>query len=155
MTPAIKILKTCRIQFQAHEYEHDGSADSYGMEAAEKLGIDPDRIFKTLVVETENKVMVVGIVPVSHQLDTKAMAKAFGAKKVKMADGKMVEKVTGYVLGGVSPIGQKKKLATIIDDMAKNFETIFVSAGRRGLQIELTTEDLRRLTNATLATIRK
>ena len=109
MTPAIKILKTYRIQFEAHEYEHDGSADSYGMEAAEKLGIDPDRIFKTLVVETDSKVMIVGIVPVSHQLDTKALAKAFGAKKVKMADGKMVEKVTGYVLGGVSPIGQKKK----------------------------------------------
>ncbi len=123
------------------------------MEAAEKLNIDVARVFKTLVLQLDDGKLTVGIVPVSGQLNLKQQAKAAGGKKAAMADAKLVEKSTGYVLGGVSPLGQKKRLATIIDSSATNYETILVSAGRRGLEIELSPDDLCRLTSAIFAPI--
>lgn len=146
MTPAIKIAKKAKVDFKIHEYSHDPRSDSYGQEAAEKLGISPDQVFKTLVVAMNSKELGVAVLPVSCQLNFKMFAKAMGVKKAAMADTKLVEKTTGYILGGVSPIGQKKKLPTVVHDTAKVFKTIFVSAGKRGLDIELTPDDLVKLT---------
>ncbi len=148
MTPCVKQLKKSKISYKVHQYEHDESSLSYGKEAAQKLHINQERVFKTLVVMSDSKEFAVGIVPVSSMLNMKLMAKAMGVKKVMMADAKDVEKMSGYVLGGVSPIGQKKRLKTIIDASAKNFETIFVSAGKRGLEVELSAEDLKVMTGA-------
>jgi Cys-tRNA(Pro)/Cys-tRNA(Cys) deacylase len=155
MTPAIQIAKRAKIKFTTHEYDHDPSNESYGEEAATKLGVDSNRIFKTLVISTEGKGLAVAVLPVSTQLNMKLFAKAVGVKKTVMADKKVVEKTTGYVLGGVSPIGQKKKLRTIIESSAKSFETIYVSAGRRGLQIELSPNDLVSLTDGKFDSIAK
>lgn len=146
MTPAIKAAKKAKIQFSIHEYKHDPKAESYGGEAAQKLGVAPERVFKTLVVAVDTKNLAVAVVPVTGMLDLKALAKALGVKKVAMADTHVVQKTTGYVLGGVSPLGQKKRLPTIIDQSAESQETIFVSAGRRGMDIELSPEDLCALT---------
>jgi Cys-tRNA(Pro)/Cys-tRNA(Cys) deacylase len=146
MTPAIDILKKAKADYRIHEYEHDPSAQFYGEEAAVKLGVDSSRIFKTLVISTQTKELAVGIVPVSQQLDMKRMAKALKVKKVVMADKADVERVTGYVLGGVSPLGQKKRLKTVIDASAETFKSVFVSAGRRGLEIELSPDNLCTLT---------
>ena len=148
MTPAINCLKKAKIKYQVHQYDHDPDSNAYGEEAAEKLNISFNQLFKTLVVSTNNKDLFIAVVPVSRQLDLKLFAKAIGSKKVKMADKNNVEQKTGYVLGGVSPIGQKKKLKTIIDSSALKFNTVYVSAGRRGLQIELSPKDLGSLTNA-------
>jgi Cys-tRNA(Pro)/Cys-tRNA(Cys) deacylase len=148
MTPAIKNLEKAKIEYQVHKYNHDPSSSAYGEEAAEKLNISFDRLFKTLVVSVDHNILLVAVVPVSKQLDLKLFAKTAGSKKAKMADKNIVERTTGYILGGVSPIGQKKKLKTIIDTPALKFNTIFVSAGRRGLQIELTPENLRLQTGA-------
>ena len=148
MTPAVNIIKKRKISYKLHEYVHDAGFSSYGEEAAEKLGVEKDRVFKTLIVSDENKKLYVAILPVSFKLDLKLYAKAIGIKKVIMADKKIVEKATGYVLGGVSPIGQKRKLETIIHRTAEEFDSIFVSAGRRGLQVELKPEDLLKLTSA-------
>jgi len=153
MTPCVKQLKKSKIKYNLHQYEHDDSCKSYGEEASQKLSIASERVFKTLVVMSDTKEFAVGIIPVSSMLSMKLIAKILGAKKVTMADTKDVEKITGYVLGGVSPIGQKKKLKTIIEISAKNFVTIFVSAGKRGLEIELNSEDLKGLTNAEFDTI--
>ena len=153
MTPAVNAAKEARITYTLHSYEHDPSAASYGMEAAEKLGITPERVYKTLVVQTDPTRFAVAVIPVSQMLSLKHLAEAAGVKKAKMADGTDVERITGYVLGGVSPLGQKKRLETFIDVSAQKFETIFVSAGRRGLEIELAPEDLRALTGAALAPI--
>ena len=153
MTPAINEAKKQKIDFIIHQYSHDSNHSSYGMEAAEKLNIDVARVFKTLVLQLDNGQLTVGIVPVSGQLNLKQQAKAAGGKKAAMAEAKLVEKSTGYVLGGVSPLGQKKRLATVIDSSATNHETILVSAGRRGLDIELSPDDLCRLTSATFAPI--
>lgn len=153
MTPAINAAKKARIVYTIHEYEHDDSCDAYGLEAADKLGIDPGRVFKTLIVADGGKDLYVAIVPVSSQLSLKLMAKAVRVKKVSMADAKTVESTTGYVLGGISPIGQKKPLKMVIDSSATAFNTINVSAGRRGLEIELSPFDLQRLTNAGFADI--
>ncbi len=147
MTPAINTARKAKIDFKIHEYSHDPRADSYGQEAAEKLGISPDQVFKTLVVLMNSKALGVAVLPVSCQLNLKLFAKAMGIKKAAMADRKLVEKTTGYVLGGVSPLGQKKKLSTVVHDTAKNFKTIFVSAGKRGLDIELAPDDLVKLVN--------
>ncbi|MDA8141112.1 MAG: Cys-tRNA(Pro) deacylase [Desulfobacteraceae bacterium] len=155
MTPAINIAKKAKINFHIHEYDHDPASESYGEEAALKLGIDGNRVFKTLVVFSDSEGLSVAVLPVSHQLDLKRMAKALAAKKVTMADKSEVERVTGYVLGGVSPLAQKKKLITVIDDSAKSFDTIFVSAGRRGLEIELSAGDLKSLTNGRFYSIIK
>jgi len=142
MTPAINCLKKAKIKYQVHPYDHDPDSRSYGEEAAEKLNIPFDQLFKTLVVSINDKDLSVALVPVSKQLDLKLFAKAIGSKKVTMADNNNVERTTGYVLGGVSPIGQKKKLSTVIDSSALRFATVYVSAGHRGLQIELSPKDL-------------
>ncbi len=155
MTPAINVAKKKKIAYKVHQYTHDPASESYGKEAAEKLGLEEERVYKTLVVQLDNGKLAVAVIPVSSMLSMKLIAKAAGAKKAAMADKELVERSTGYVLGGVSPLGQKKRLATIIDSTATNFSTIFVSAGRRGLEIELNTSDLASLTGAAFAEIRQ
>ena len=147
MTPAINSAKRAKITFEIHEYKHDPKSPSYGEEAAEKLGVNETRVFKTLLVSDDKAELHVAILPVCNQLNLKMYAKAAKVKKVVMADKKKVERTTGYVVGGVSPLGQKKRLPTIVSDSAADFETIFVSAGKRGLEIELSPEDLVKLTN--------
>jgi Cys-tRNA(Pro)/Cys-tRNA(Cys) deacylase len=153
MTPGISTAKKNRISHRVHEYSHDESSESYGLEAAEKMAVPEERVFKTLVVILDNKELAVGVIPVSSLLSMKFIAKALGAKKAAMADKSDVERSTGYVLGGVSPLGQKKRLKTVIDSSAKNHATVYVSAGRRGLEIELSPDDLTKLTSGTLAEI--
>ena len=153
MTPAINLLKQTKTPHKIHEYLHDQNAESYGLEAANKLGVPEARVFKTLVVNLDNKELVVGIIPVSAMLSMKSIAKAAGGKKAEMAAPKDVERTTGYVLGGVSPLGQKKRLKTVIDVSAQQFPTIYISAGRRGLEIELSPVDLAQLVNAVFAEI--
>lgn len=153
MTPGINAVKKSKIAHKVHKYDHDPSAESYGGEAAEKLGVPEERVFKTLVVGLDSGELVVGVVPVSSMLNMKRIAKAAGAKKAAMADKTAVQRSTGYVLGGVSPLGQKKRLKTVIDASAKRFPTIYVSAGRRGLEIELAPEDLRGLVGGEFAEI--
>ena len=148
MTPAINLAKKNKVKYIVHEYEHDTSVQSYGLEASEKLGIEEERVFKTLVVMLQDKTLAVAVIPVSCMLNMKQMAKALGAKKCSMADKFDVERSTGYILGGVSPLGQKKLLKTVINISAKEFETIFISAGRRGLEIEISPLDLQKLTKA-------
>lgn len=152
MTPAINLAKKLKISHQIYEYQHDPKAESYGLEASEKLGVIPDRVFKTLVANTGQE-LVVAILPVNQKLDLKRVAKAVKAKKVSMAEPKLVEKTTGYVLGGVSPLGQKKRLKTLIHKTAADFESIFVSAGKRGLEIELSAQDLKKALNADICQI--
>ena len=153
MTPGIKLAEKAKIPHRVHEYIHDPSSASYGLEAAEKLGVAAAKVFKTLVVSLDNKTLVVGVVPVASMLSMKLIAKAAGAKKAVMAEPSDVERSTGYVLGGVSPLGQKKRLKTFIDASAKEHAKIFVSAGRRGLEIELSPEDLAQLVNGVFADI--
>ncbi len=145
MTPAILMAKKAAIEFKTHQYTHDPNHASYGEEAAEKLQVDAARVFKTLVVSLDGRKLAVAVVPVSCMLDMKMAAKAFKVKKAEMAPAAEAERATGYVLGGVSPLGQKRWLPTMIDQSANGFETIFVSAGRRGLEIELKAQDLCRL----------
>lgn len=143
MTPAINLAKQCALDYQLHEYIHDSNAASFGLEAAEKLGVDVSQVFKTLVVSTDTSTLAVAVLPVDKTLNFKKMAKALSSnklltcKKVQMADPKQVERSSGYVLGGVSPLGQKKRLPTVIDSSAVEHTTIYVSGGRRGLEIEL------------------
>ena len=137
MTPAIEVAREANLSFQIHEYEHDPSIQSYGEEAAAELGVDRKRVFKTLVVELSTKELCVYVLPIMHQLNMKSAARAAGVKKATMANAKSVVRVTGYVLGGVSPIGQKRNLRTFIDTTAGNFDSVYVSGGRRGLDIEL------------------
>jgi Cys-tRNA(Pro)/Cys-tRNA(Cys) deacylase len=151
-TPATVALAALGIPFLEHEYAHDANVTGFGLEAAEVLGADPDQVFKTLLADADGT-LVVGIVPVSGKLDLKALALAVGAKKAEMADPKLAERRTGYVVGGISPIGQKVRLATVLDETAELFETILVSGGRRGFDIELSPADLLRATGGTLAAI--
>lgn len=151
-TPATVALARAHIAFTPHRYPHDAAAPNFGLEAAEKLRLDPARVFKTLLAEADG-VLVVGIVPVTGQLDLKALAVAVGAKRATMADPKLAERKTGYVVGGISPIGQKSRLTTVLDASALRFDTIFVSGGRRGFDLELTPADLRQATGATVAPI--
>ena len=153
MTPAVKLAKKAKIAHTTHEYKHDSNAGSYGLEAAEKMAVAAERIFKTLVVDVGDKKLVVAVVPVTAMLNLKAIAKAAKAKKAVMAYKKDVMRSTGYVLGGVSPLGQKKRLLTVIDSSAPVHDTIYVSAGRRGLEIELSPLDLKQLTHAEFAAI--
>lgn len=146
MTPAINAAKKAKIPFQIHEYTHDPAHEAYGLEAVEKLGLPPTQVFKTLVVSLDGKELAVGVIPVATMLSMKHLAKAANAKKAEMADKALVSRTTGYVLGGVSPLGQKKLLKTFIDQSALQFATIYVSAGRRGLEIELAPQDLQTLT---------
>ena len=151
MTPAINTARQAGISHKIHEYNHDPAAESYGLEAAEKLQLDPARVFKTLVVKLDSKQLAVAIIPVQSQLNMKRIASAAGAKKAAMADKAEVQRSSGYVLGGVSPLGQKKALPTFLHDSAEEYETLFVSAGRRGLEIELSPGDLLSLTNGEAA----
>jgi Cys-tRNA(Pro)/Cys-tRNA(Cys) deacylase len=153
MTPAVNFAKKAKIKFNLHRYNHDESAASFGEEAATKLNVNKERVFKTLVVSLDDKELAVAIAPVSKQLDLKACAAQFDAKKCRMADQKDVERSTGYVVGGVSPLGQKKMLRTVIDKSALALETIYVSAGKRGLQIELSPKDLCEAVNGAFASI--
>lgn len=151
MTPAVNLAKKLALKFQLHEYEHDASRESYGLEAAEKLQVDASRVFKTLVVQDDNDKLAVAILPVDQLLNLKKIAKALGSKKAQMANPKLVERITGYVLGGVSPLGQKKRLPTVIDSSAQLQSTIFCSGGKRGLEIELSPQDLAAVLNAKFA----
>ena len=155
MTPAIEAAKAAGIVYRVHPYDHDPSAESYGDEAAEALGIARERVFKTLLVTLNGdpKRLAVGVVPVAGKLNLKAVAAACGAKKAEMASAKDAERATGYVVGGISPLGQKRHLPLVLDASAGDFATVLVSAGRRGLEIELAAEDLLRLTGGSLAPI--
>jgi Cys-tRNA(Pro)/Cys-tRNA(Cys) deacylase len=146
VTPAIIAARKAGVPHQIHEYVHESGSDSYGEEAAEKMGVPAAQVFKTLVVSLDGKELAVGIVPVSSMLAMKMIARAGGARKATMAAPADVERSTGYVLGGVSPLGQKKKLKTYIDTSAADFSAVYVSAGRRGLEIELAPADLKTLT---------
>ena len=150
MTPAVKVLKASSIPYTVHSYDHDTMSRSYGLEAAEKLGIAPQRVFKTLVVMLETKRLCVGVISVEQQLNMKRIAKAAGGKKAGMADSQLAERTTGYVMGGISPIGQKRRLDAYIDRGAIAHETIFISGGKRGLDIELDPSELIGLINATI-----
>lgn len=147
MTPAVNIAKKAKINHEIHEYAHDASTESYGLEAAEKLAVPAASVFKTLVVKLDSQTLAVAVIPVSNKLSMKRIAKAAAAKKATMASPDDVQRSTGYVLGGVSPLGQKKRLKTFVDRSAIQCKTMFVSAGRRGLDIELNPEDLVRLVN--------
>ncbi|MDP5144098.1 Cys-tRNA(Pro) deacylase [Rheinheimera baltica] len=153
MTPAIDLAKQQGIAYQVHQYQHDAAAASYGLEASEKLGLAPEQVFKTLVVQLDGKQLAVAVLPVSQQLNMKLMAKALGAKKAEMANAHDVMRSSGYVLGGVSPLGQKKRLPTVIDNSAQQYGTIYVSAGRRGLEIELAATDLCQLLQGRFAAL--
>lgn len=151
-TQATLALDRAGVTYTRRTYEHDPAASSFGLEAASVLGLPAEQVFKTLLVDT-GSVLAVGIVPVDGQLDLKAMATALGVKGVTMAAPPAAERSSGYVVGGISPIGQKKALATVLDASAEGFATIFVSGGRRGFDIELAPADLIRVTGATVAPI--
>lgn len=148
MTPAIVFLKKKKVSFDIHQYQHEAGAASYGIEAAQKLEIEQHQVFKTIVLETEQKKLVVAIVPVDNQVNLKKLAKACKVKKVVMADKIKVQASTGYILGGVSPLGQKKQLPTFINKSALDQQKIYVSAGRRGLEVSLAANDLSQLLQA-------
>ncbi|GAA2689928.1 MULTISPECIES: Cys-tRNA(Pro) deacylase [Actinosynnema] len=151
-TPATLLLSKQKVAFELHSYEHDPRHESYGMEAAEALGVAPERVFKTLVAEVDGK-LAVGVVPVTGQLNLKALAAALGGKKAKMAEVAAAERATGYVAGGISPLGQKKRLPLVLDSSASEYPTVFCSAGKRGVEVELDPAELIRLTGAVVAPI--
>ncbi|MBW3603581.1 MAG: Cys-tRNA(Pro) deacylase [Actinobacteria bacterium] len=151
-TPATLALDAAGVAFRAHPYEHAPRADSFGLEAAVALGVEPERVFKTLLAEVDGE-LVIGIVPVTARLHLKSLAGAAGGKRAIMADPAVAERRTGYVVGGISPIGQKRSHRTVVDETAELFDTIFVSGGRRGFDVELAPADLVRITDATLADI--
>ena len=152
-TTATIALDRAKVPFTLHEYEHDPRSGSYGIEASDALGVPPERVFKTLVAAVDGGTLAVGVVPVHRQLDLKALAAAVGAKKAAMADVTAAERATGYVAGGISPLGQRKRLPVVIDSSALALATMFCSAGRRGLEIELAPADLIRLAGARVAAI--
>lgn len=153
MTPAIELLKKSQVPHEVLSYHHDPKAASYGLEAAEKLGLAPETVFKTLLAASEKQELLVAIVPVAGTLDLKALAQAAGVKKLEMAKPDQAQRSTGYLVGGISPLGQKKRLRTFIDSSAQAQPSIYVSAGRRGLEVELTAELLARHTGGTFASI--
>jgi len=149
-TPAVLALDRAGTPYTLHPYEHDPRATSFGHEAAEVLGVDPARVFKTLLVEADGR-LVVAVLPVSHWLDLKALARAVDARRAAMADPADAQRATGYVVGGISPLGQKRALPTVVDESALAHRTVLVSAGKRGLDVELAPGDLIALTSATTA----
>ena len=151
-TPATVALTRAGVAFTLHEYAHDPRAESYGLEAAEALGLDPGVVFKTLMASADGR-LVVGIVPVSGQLDLKALARALGASKAVLAEVAAAERATGYVAGGISPIGQKRVHPTVLDQSALGFATVYVSGGRRGLDVGIAPVDLVRVTGGIVAPI--
>lgn len=153
MTPAILAARAAGIAFDVLEYRHDPAADSYGLEAARALALDPAQVFKTLVAAADDGTLVVALVPVSRMLDLKAVAAAVGTRRAALADAKAAERATGYVVGGISPLGQRRRLRTVIDESATALDRIYVSAGRRGLEIALAPADLVRLCDARVAPI--
>jgi Cys-tRNA(Pro)/Cys-tRNA(Cys) deacylase len=150
-TPATALLAREKVEHRLHSHSHRGG-QAYGPEAAEELGLEPGRVFKTLVAEVDGA-LTVGVVPVTATLDLKALAAAVGGKRARMADVAAAERVTGYVAGGISPLGQRKRLPTVVDVSAQEHATLYCSAGRRGLEVELAPSDLARLTGATFAPI--
>jgi Cys-tRNA(Pro)/Cys-tRNA(Cys) deacylase len=146
-TPATVALARAGIEFRLHEYAHDPRAESYGLEAAEALGLDPARVFKTLMATVDGR-LAVAVVPVSGQLDLKALARALGASRAAMAEVAAAERATGYVAGGISPVGQRRPHPTVLDSTALDHPSVFVSAGRRGLDLEIAPADLVRITEA-------
>ena len=151
-TAATELLTRQGIAYTVHSYEHDPRHGSYGAVAGAALGVEPGRVFKTLVADVDGA-LTVGVVPVTAQLDLKALAAAAGGKKAAMADVTAAERATGYVAGGISPLGQRRRLPVVIDSSAMEYPTVFCSAGRRGLEIELAPGDLVRAANATVAPI--
>jgi Cys-tRNA(Pro)/Cys-tRNA(Cys) deacylase len=151
-TPAMTQLERSGVRYTLHPYEHNPSARSYGLEAAEALGVPPERVFKTLLAEVDGE-LVVAVVPVGGSLELKALASAHGGKRAGMAASAAAERATGYVVGGISPLGQRRRLPTVVDISAMECETIYISAGRRGLDVELAPADLIRLTAAKTARI--
>jgi Cys-tRNA(Pro)/Cys-tRNA(Cys) deacylase len=151
-TPATVALTRAGVGFTLRAYEHDPRTASYGLEAAAALGLDPARVFKTLMATLDGR-LCVGIVPVSGQLDLKALARALGGSKAAMAEVGAAERATGYVAGGISPVGQKRAHPTVLDQSALAHPTVFVSAGRRGLDLEIAPADLVRVTGAVTASI--
>ena len=151
-TPATVALTRAGIEFTVHPYEHDPRAESYGLEAAEALGVPPERVLKTLLADIDGE-LVVAVVPVSGQLDLKALARAVGGRRAAMADPTAAERSTGYVVGGISPVGQRKRLRTVVDESALTHAGVLVSGGRRGLDLELSPTDLVGVTGAVTARI--
>jgi Cys-tRNA(Pro)/Cys-tRNA(Cys) deacylase len=151
-TPATTLLARLGVPYDVHPYDHDPAAASYGLEAAEALGVPAAQVCKTLLVRTDAG-LAVGVVPVDRQLDLKALAAALGVKKVAMAEPTEAERVTGYVVGGISPVGQRRALPTVVDDSVLALERVYVSGGRRGLDLSLSPQDLVAATRATTAPI--
>jgi Cys-tRNA(Pro)/Cys-tRNA(Cys) deacylase len=151
-TPATAVLQRANVPFSLHPYEHDPRAAGFGVEAAAALGVPPERIFKTLIAAVDGA-LVCAVVPVAGKLNLKALAAALGGKRAELADPNAAARATGYVVGGISPLGQKTRLRVVVDVTAESFETVYVSAGKRGLQVELAPADLVRLSPAVLAPI--
>jgi Cys-tRNA(Pro)/Cys-tRNA(Cys) deacylase len=152
VTPAVNALEAAGVAFSIHEYDHDPAATSFGVEAATVLGLDPDQVFKTLLVTADGE-QAVGIVPVSSKLSLKALGAALGRKRVEMCDPAVAQRVTGYVLGGISPFGQRKLLPTVVDETCELYDLIYVSGGRRGLDLGVAPADLLRVLDARTADI--